>query len=471
MGHIIQNTDKNGNPLYPVTVTDAVVDKEGKTLTAILASGIAGQEEVYIGEEEPTDDNIKVWINPSENGDVPSEGGGDIAYVYMPIDDSELTAEQIEKNKEAYTRIINGAHMVVIIPDQEWSGVEKINVDAYYLTPEDETISFGLISHNTSTSDGAITDESVVWIAGFLSSDGTVEYDEFEEEYPDVKKLEIKVNFDGELSDEDKAHNAEVYRKATGQSGEYILYISSELDGSVFESNAFMVYPPVEDYPYLGFVVKSVSPQYSLDDYAVDVASDGSVEMYPVPSGYGVWGLGSPNTFSDLYQSMIDSGLNLFESDLWANVFVLLEDDICTLDPYYEFSTSTSGEETEYNATFFLTSVISGFKYAFNAYSDGDVCNYAITHGGVLRPTTSADTEEAKWNRMMFSGNASIDSYVNPCTFRIIANQRKAFTPLSYEPIFGDNKVVVAYKMVVWDGGFFTIQFNNDGTAQMEVIE
>lgn len=471
MGHIIQNTDKNGNPLYPVTVTDAVVDKEGKTLSAILASGIAGQEEVYIGEEEPTDDNIKVWINPSENGGVPSEGGGDIAYVYMPLID-DLTYEQIEKNKEAYTRIINGAHMVMIIPDQEWSGVEKINVDAYYLTPEDETITFGLVSHNTSTSDGAITDESVVWIAGFLSSDGTVEYDEFEEEYPDVKKLEIKVNLDGELSEEDKAHNAEMYEKLLNKSGEYILYASFLFEGAVYESNASIVFSPDGEYP-LGFLVQAAGSSVggSILNYVVDVESDGSVEMYALPSNFAVWVLGLPTTFSELYQSMIDSELNLFDTGLGANVFVLFNADICTLDPYYIFSTMTSGEEKSYEARFTLTSQMTGFKYLFEAYSDGDVCNYAVTHGGVLRPTADADTVEAQMNKLMFSGKASIDSYVNPCTFLIIANQRKAFTPLSYEPIFGDNKVVVAYKMVVWDGGFFTIQFNNDGTAQMEVIE
>lgn len=565
MGHIIQNTDKNGSPLYPVTVTDAVVDKEGKTLSTILASGIAGQEEVYIGEEEPTDDNIKVWINPSENGGEPSEGGspmyiipdfeeltddirellkeiyrkvangeldapiawhflgvaylfasdaglhqvenyvyltfiwydegffgfelritadgdidvilledqsegGDIAYVYMPLID-DLTQEQIEKNKEAYTRIINGAHMVMIIPDQEWIGVEKMNVDAYFLTPEDETISFMFTNHYLTMTDDDITDESVAVVVGFLSSDGTVEYDEMVEEYPDVKKLEIKVNFGGELSDEDKAHNAEVYHKMYNKTGEYILYTTLTIDGAEYESNASVVMPPDDEYPSLDFIVQSAASGGGITNCIVSVYSDGSTEMYFLPGDFLVWELGFPKTFSELYQSMIDSGLNLFDTGLGTNVFVLFDADICTLDPYYIFSTMTSGEEKSYEARFTLTSQITGFKYLFEADSDGDVCNYAVTHGGVLRPTSVADTEEARMNKLMFSGKASIDSYVNPCTFRIIANQRKAFTPLSYEPIFGDNKVVVAYKMVVWDGGFFTIQFNNDGTAQMEVIE
>lgn len=42
MGHLIQNKDDKGNKLYPITVTDAVVDKDGVTLTEILENGIGG---------------------------------------------------------------------------------------------------------------------------------------------------------------------------------------------------------------------------------------------------------------------------------------------------------------------------------------------------------------------------------------------------------------------------------------------
>lgn len=565
MGHIIQNTDKNGNPLYPVTVTDAVVDKEGKTLSAILASGIAGQEEVYIGEEEPTDDNIKVWINPSENGGVPSEGGspmyiipdfeeltddirellkeiyrkvangeldapiawhflgvaylfasdaglhqvenyvyltfiwydegffgfelritadgdidvilledqsdgGDIAYVWVPIDESELTSEQIEQNKEAYTKIINGAHMVLRF-EEPYIGNGYMNVSVFYPSPEEGEISFLASDHSLYITNDEISANSVVFFGGFLSSDGTTEFDVYEEESPDVKKLEVKVNFGGELSDEDKAHNAEVYRKMYNKTGEYILYTTLTIDGAEYESNASVVMPPDDEYPSLDFIVQSAASGSGISNCVVSVYSDGSAEMYFLSGDFFVWELGFPKTFSELYQSMIDSEFNLFDTGLGHNAFVAVEEDICTLDPYYIFSTMTSGEKTEYEARFSLTSQFTGRKYLFEADSEGDVCNYAITHGGILRPTADADSEEARMNKLMFSGKASIDSYVNPCTFRIIANQRKAFTPLSYEPIFGYNKVVVAYKMVVWDGGFFTIQFNNDGTAQMEVIE
>lgn len=440
-----------------------------KVLKAMPQGG-SGQEEVYIGEEEPTDDNIKVWINPSENGGVPSEGG-DIAYVWMPIDDGELTTEQIEQNKDAYSRIINGAHMVMKTHDA--SGDGYANVTAYYPYPEDGVVVFLITGHNLSMNNDFITDESVVHFEGFLNADGTVEYDLFEEdEKARVQRLAINVNLDGDLSEEDKAHNAEVYEKVLNKSGEYIIYASFVFEGAVYESNASIAFYPDGEYP-LEFLVQAVGSSVggSILNYVVDVESDGSVEMYALPSDFTVWGLGLPTTFSDLYQSMIDSGLNLFDTGLWANVFVVFDADICTLDPYYTFTTITIGEEKSYEARFTLTSQITGFKYLFEADSDGDVCNYAVTHGGVLRPTADAETTEARMNKLMFSGKASIDSYVNPCTFRIIANQRKAFTPISYEPIFGDNKVVVAYKMVVWDGGFFTIQFNNDGTSQMEVIE
>lgn len=42
MGYIAQLKDKTGEKQYPVTLTDAVVDENGVTLTAILASGIGG---------------------------------------------------------------------------------------------------------------------------------------------------------------------------------------------------------------------------------------------------------------------------------------------------------------------------------------------------------------------------------------------------------------------------------------------
>ena len=465
MGYISQLKDKKGEKQYPVTLTDAVVDENGVTLTAILASGIAGQEEVYIGEEEPTDDNIKVWINPSENGGVPSEGG-DIAYVYMPLID-DLTQEQIEKNKEAYTRIVNGAHMVTIIPDQEWIGVEKMNVDAYFLTPEDETITFMFINHYLTMTDDDITDESVVFIVGFLSSDGTVEYDEMVEEHPDVKRLEVKVNFGGELSDEDKAHNAEVYHKMYNKTGEYILYTTLTIDGAEYESNASVVMHPYDEYPSLEFLVQSVALGGGIGNCLVSVYSDGSTEMYFLPGDFLVWELGLPKTFSEFYQSMIDSEFNLFDAGLGHNAFVAIGGDICTLDPYYIFSTMTSGEKVEYEARFSLTSQLTGYKYLFEADSEGDVCNYAITHGGILRPTADADSEEAAMNRMMFSGKHSVDAYVNPSTFRIIVDKRAAFNPLYYSPTFGENGEVVAYTITIFETKLIIMQFNNDGTSQI----
>lgn len=42
MGNIVQLKDEKGNKLYPVTVTDSVVDKNGVTLTEILANGTGG---------------------------------------------------------------------------------------------------------------------------------------------------------------------------------------------------------------------------------------------------------------------------------------------------------------------------------------------------------------------------------------------------------------------------------------------
>lgn len=72
-------------------------------------------EDVYIGETEPTDEKVKVWINPNEEANniqakTTSGGGtsGGIARVWVQeIADGQLTESQLADNIKAYNALMN----------------------------------------------------------------------------------------------------------------------------------------------------------------------------------------------------------------------------------------------------------------------------------------------------------------------------------------------------------------------------
>lgn len=59
-------SDQNGNLLAPKTLVEAVQNAEGKSLEELLKSS-GGLPEVYIGNEEPTEEGIEIFIDTSEN--------------------------------------------------------------------------------------------------------------------------------------------------------------------------------------------------------------------------------------------------------------------------------------------------------------------------------------------------------------------------------------------------------------------
>lgn len=69
--------------------------------------GITEEKEVYIGEEAPTDDGAKLWIDTDDEDEPSSPSGGNggnasggsgVATIYMSMGAIELTPEQISHN-------------------------------------------------------------------------------------------------------------------------------------------------------------------------------------------------------------------------------------------------------------------------------------------------------------------------------------------------------------------------------------
>lgn len=59
-------------------------------------SGVAGTEEIYIGEEEPTDENIKVWYNPEESSEDTPTANITVDTVMSDISDNPVANKTIK---------------------------------------------------------------------------------------------------------------------------------------------------------------------------------------------------------------------------------------------------------------------------------------------------------------------------------------------------------------------------------------
>lgn len=108
--------------------------------------GGTSAEEIYIGEEEPTDPNVKVWINPKEQG----EGGGTAPASSGPLrvwinggDGGENNSEMIAENAATFKAMWSEKPQQVILCDTfELDGYQvkgAYPVEGYYLTSEEGT--------------------------------------------------------------------------------------------------------------------------------------------------------------------------------------------------------------------------------------------------------------------------------------------------------------------------------------------
>ena len=79
--------------------------------------GSPSAEEIYIGEEEPTDPNVKVWINPKEQGEGGGSAGGSGALrVWInEMTGGENNSEQVAENAETFKAMWNETPQMAIL--------------------------------------------------------------------------------------------------------------------------------------------------------------------------------------------------------------------------------------------------------------------------------------------------------------------------------------------------------------------
>ena len=92
--------------------------------------GITEETEVYIGEEEPTDDGAKLWIDPTGTPSQPSGRGHILVYWY------KLTDEQKAHNATAFQQILNelkaGRFPQVIVANSEIAAANSMGIVGLY---------------------------------------------------------------------------------------------------------------------------------------------------------------------------------------------------------------------------------------------------------------------------------------------------------------------------------------------------
>ena len=116
-----------------------IKDNENGEITGNLLNEaltlLLGTSKVYIGEEAPTDDGAKLWIDPTGtpsggNGGETSGGGHILVYWY------KLTDEQKAHNATAYQQILNefkvGRFPRVIVANSEIAGANSMGTVGLY---------------------------------------------------------------------------------------------------------------------------------------------------------------------------------------------------------------------------------------------------------------------------------------------------------------------------------------------------
>ena len=136
--------------------------------------GVSSTEEIYIGETEPTDENVKVWINPNEQGSGGNGGGsasgGGVLRVWV---NDENTPEQIADNVATYAALMQDAHKTVVVTssvseDDEETFETFDPIKVVVVKGQTAFVQMGIIA--------GIDEGLVEGIALVLYPDGTVEF-------------------------------------------------------------------------------------------------------------------------------------------------------------------------------------------------------------------------------------------------------------------------------------------------------
>lgn len=117
--------------------------KDGNEWKKVSIGGGGSTEEVYVGSDAPTDDNVKVWIDPTgipSGGNGGSTGGGSarqLIFHFPILDGDELSESQKQNNAECFKIVTdalegNMALPTILIANAEVVLLEREGVTGAY---------------------------------------------------------------------------------------------------------------------------------------------------------------------------------------------------------------------------------------------------------------------------------------------------------------------------------------------------
>ena len=281
-----------------------------------------------------------------------------------------------------------------------------------------------------------------------------------------VKRLEIKINFEGELSEEDMAHNAEVFAKAS--SGDNYIYWTNWMG---VETSSIICIPPMEDYPVFNFVVKgmNMSDIPIITNFIIELYEDGSIITYPYPYQDAILPIQIEGTFSDFKNALGPNDLSSYNPSSPTAYAAPYFSGLPTFGKIdvgseYVMVQNSTGEWEEYRFNI-LFPYGNRIRSRYIASEEDDRVYCAIIEGAILG--IDGYYEKEKSNRRIFSGNRDIDDWIDISTFRVSDGSYRYYTPISSSRELGSSDEVLSYTITIYrNDKFEKWKFNNDGTAE-----
>lgn len=109
----------------------------------VSIGGGGSTEEVYVGSDAPTDENVKVWIDPTGTPSAPSAGGDENIYL-LPIGLFDATGDEYEFSAEeavAYRGARDNHRNVIFRIEREQPDMElRADITAYMVEGNNMTL-------------------------------------------------------------------------------------------------------------------------------------------------------------------------------------------------------------------------------------------------------------------------------------------------------------------------------------------
>lgn len=416
-------------------------------------------------------DNIKTAIdtNIKTNGNQSITGAVLNSVMKQTVDsvDTELTEleSQVEKKQDA---LVDGEN-IKTINEQSILGKGNIVIQGSGESYDDTEIKNQITQKQdrliSGTNIKTINNQSILG-EGNITIQGGNGDPESSNKGSYVERLEIKINFEGELSEEDMAHNAEVFAKAS--SGDNYIYWTNWMG---VETSSIMCIPPMEDYPVFNFVVKgmNMSDIPILTDFIIELYEDGSITTYPYPQQEPIFPIQIEGTFSDFKNALGANDLSsytlssptAYAAPHFSGLPVFGKIDVGSEHVTVQNSTGEL-EEYRFNILFPYGNRIRS-RYIASEEDDRVYC--AIIEGAILG--IDGYYEKEKSNRRIFSGNRDIDDWIDISTFRVSDGGYRYYTPISSFRELGSSDEVLSYTITIYrNDKFEKWKFNNDGTVE-----